>query len=249
MKNLFVVIALSCLLLSLPTSVKAVEPLRPFEFWACNYKDGKDKQDLLAARDYAAAQAKRAKMAPINTFLWNLAKGDRSIDFLWMRSHATYADWASYTDTAGTHPDMAKVAGRFDAVADCYAGMAATRRLHAGSAIDNPDRYVISSLACRTKPDVTAEGLNDLETYIAEHRDLMGDAAPLYTAAYRTNTSGPRTPHWVLFDLHNSFGARVTYHLNATQHPGTERLNRHMDMKVECDPALWIGQRVISSND
>lgn len=223
------------------------EPIRPYEFWACSYNDGKNKSDLLAARDYAVAQASKAGITPPNTFLWTLAKGDRAIDFMWMRSHATYIDWARYNDTVGAKPQMAKVQQRFDEVATCYAGMGRIRTLYTGIPIGNPDGYLVSNRACRVKPGVKPEDLDDLEAHIARHRASLGEKASRMTAAIRPTSSGPNTPDWVVFDLYGSFSEMVASRQALEDNADSANLRRHMNMKLDCDPALWFGQRVMSS--
>ena len=80
-------VLLSAVGLFLAGSLLAAEPPPPpaiGETWACNYRDGKDFDDKMKARDYMVAQTEKAGLQAVPAWHMTQIKGMAPVQTLWM---------------------------------------------------------------------------------------------------------------------------------------------------------------------
>ena len=92
------------------------------EAWQCNYKPGKNIEDLMSARDYLVKRSAKANITPEPSFVWSLYKGDEPVDFVWFTAHTNMLAFGAAADRDAAL-NFSDVQARFDSVADCTAGM------------------------------------------------------------------------------------------------------------------------------
>ncbi|MCZ6860998.1 MAG: hypothetical protein O7I42_12120 [Alphaproteobacteria bacterium] len=89
------------------------------ETFACSYHDGKDMDDLLAARDYMVKQADKAGVSLAPSYVWSRFKGGPDLDTIWFTVHEDLTAFAAESEAFGAAPELAGVNARFGTVASC----------------------------------------------------------------------------------------------------------------------------------
>ena len=221
------------------------------ESFACNFNDGKDMDDLLAARDYMVRQAEKAGIALAPIHVWTQFKGGPDLDLIWFTVHQDLTAYAAQSAAFGTAPEMSGVTERFDAVGSCDSNLAIARPVFQGKEVELPPTGpgFISANACMLRAGVRLADLGDLESHI--NVVVGGISAYDSTLLIMANpiTSGPNSADLYLFSINESqtdWAAGVTA-FGAS--PGGPGLARHFDSLLDCGTALWFSQQVIGGED
>lgn len=241
--------ALAVLLLS-GVALAAEPPAAPaiLDYYSCNYNDGKDRDDVMAARDYYLKQAEKAGLSAETAYLWEIAKGQGAPGFVWMNVHANMSAFAADMEENAASSDMAGVLPRFYTAATCENNIGAISPVfqREGANADGGDGgALVSSYACNLRDGATAANVGDLNRHIADVFGGWGATAPNSTFLVNPITAGPTTPDLYLFNVHESatewtkfFGALFTT-------PEGQLLGRHVQAVLDCNMSLWNAQRVV----
>lgn len=220
------------------------------ESFACNYHDGKDIDDLLAARDYMVKQADKAGVSLAPSYVWSQFKGGPGLDHIWFTVHESLNAFAAESEAFGSAPELAGVNARFGTVASCESNIAMARPIFQGSEAEPPGGPAfISSNACMFRPGADASSLGDLENHI--NGVLGGISAYNSTTVISATpfTSGPNSADLYIFAINenqSAWAAGVTAFQASAGGPG---LGRHFDSVLDCDTALWFSQQVVGGED
>jgi hypothetical protein len=216
------------------------------ETFACNYNDGKDRDDLLAARDYYVKQAAKAgvKLAP--SYLWSAFKGNTP-DIVWLTPHVGGLTAFAKQAADENVPELSGVSARFDAVGECTAGLSAVRTLFQGSTPlneDSPTTFVNTN-RCSFQAGHGPSSLPGLRAHI---NDALGRASEFnafvaYIGFPTTRSQGD--PDLYIFGVNNDIQEWAAGQQAFVTSPDLQALGRHFDTVLECDSALWIGEQVI----
>lgn len=217
------------------------------ESFLCNYNDGKDYDDLMAARDFYVKQSSKAGITRQRAVLWQLYKGDVPFDFVWFNIHSNLGAFAASSDAEIASAEMAAVGERFDKVAACSAGMGTVQIIHQPDAQQTPaDNAFVSSSACRYRPGVGDADMSDLNNHISEVMKDMGDGAPDFAAAISPFVGGPDTPDVVMFNVNQNATQWANFVRElVTKSPG-QALGRHFDALLDCRMSLFLSEEVVA---
>jgi len=219
------------------------------ETYTCNYLPGKDRGDLMGARDYYVRQAEKAGIELPNSFLWTLYKGAVPMDLVWLTAHPSMAAYAAQTEREAAAPELADIGARFDAVGKCSAGLGTIRQVFAGGQepVTEPPSLVVAN-ACNLRHGVTETDLNDLFDHAARVLATTGahDAFALYALSPITN--GPNTADVYIFGVNDSLSAWSERVAAMGAAEGAPMLRRHFEATLECNTALFFGEPVIGGN-
>lgn len=220
------------------------------ESFACNYHDGKDIDDLLAARDYMVKQADKAGVSLAPSYVWSRFKGGPDVDHIWFAVHDSLTAFAAESEAFRSAPELAGVNARFDTVASCETNIAMARVIFQGSEAGPPggDAF-ISSNACMFRHGADAGSLPDLEGHIS---GVLGGIS-----AYNSTTVIAATPItsstdsadiyiFAINENQTAWAANVTAFQASAGGPG---LGRHFDSVLDCGTALWFSQQVVGAED
>ncbi len=234
-------------LIAIHSHAEEAQPPAVVEGFTCNYNEGQDIDDLLAARDYYVKQAAKAGLEVGPAFLWSLVKGDTGIDLVWLRPHTSYAAYAAAMDAESAAPELAGVQARFDAVGDCVATLGTVNEVFTKEGADPTGPAVINSNACRLHPGMGPDHVNDLRLHMNGVLGNMGDNTPLGVYTISPFVRGADTPDLVFFSVsesHSAYGKFMGAVLNSD---AGQRVGRHINMLAQCRPAVWAGQQVIDA--
>jgi hypothetical protein len=216
------------------------------EAWQCNYKPGKNFDDLMSARDYLVKRSAKASITPEPSFVWSLYKGDDPIDFVWFTAHANMLAFGAAADRDAAS-DFSDVQARFDSVADCTAGMGMVMPVFERTAPGGNNAAVfISSSACNLKHGANQSDMKDLTGHASQVFSRMDDNAPS-AAYYIEPLTGSNGADRYLFQIHSNVSAWTKFVGNIVGSPEGQMLLRHRDKVLDCGQSLWNGQMVVGS--
>ncbi|MEM9620400.1 MAG: hypothetical protein AAF993_02045 [Pseudomonadota bacterium] len=227
-------------------SAQAQEAAPPavVETFTCSYNPGQDEDDLMSARDYYVKQAEKAGVTLGPAYTWSLLKGDVNFDFVWLAPHQNFSAFAAAFDAEAGASALADVPARFDAVADCRAGLGTIHALHVEEGASASPSFITSN-ACRLHEGMGAEQMRDLGGHISAVMAELGDAAPQATYAIAPTTRGPNMPDMVIFSVNESATSYAEFVAQLYGTDAGQRLIRHFNMLGNCGNAMWAGQQVI----
>ena len=216
------------------------------EAFFCNYNSGKDRGDLLAARDYYVRQAAKAGIAVEPAFLWTPFKGNADIDFLWMAVHENLKAFGAATDAGMTAEAMSGVNARFDSVATCQSNIGAMRTVREADISNLEPPALISAMACSVKGQMSQGDVMDMRAHI---NDVLGGlpsykGVPMYSIA--PITTSPQSPDVFLFTVHENVGSWANRTAELRGSNAGQSLRRHFDATMDCHPSLWFGEQIVT---
>lgn len=216
------------------------------ESFACSYQDGKDRDDLMAARDYMVKQAAKAEMSLAPSYVWHNFKGGPDLDHVWFSVHESLAAFAAQSEAFGAAPEMADVEARFESVAECDSNIAMARPVFQGSqAANDGGTAFIASNACMVQPGTSPADLVDLENHI---RGVLGEtseynASSIFMAT--PMTAGPNSADVYLFAVHPSQSQWAAASAGFQASAGRDSLVRHFQAVMDCQTSLWFSEQVV----
>jgi hypothetical protein len=216
------------------------------ETYGCMFKQGKDMDDLMAARDYYVKQADKAGIKLNDEFVWTQIKGSAPVDFIWLAPHQSLAAFAAATDAAAASDEMASAEARFNEVVSCQAQIGAARIIYQPDPMpERVDPALVSTSACNYKHGRSSEDMPDLVGHIRGVMGEMGDAAPNFAFGVAPITGGPDSADVYLAAAFSN----ATHWANWVQGLGSSesgaRLGRHFDTMLDCSRAMWSSTRVV----
>ena len=217
------------------------------EIWTCSYKEGKDVDDLLEARDFMVSQANKAKLTLPPSFLWNLTKGDASIDHVRFSVHRNLGAFGASADAMEASGIGPAVLERFSSVSDCVAGMSMAQMIFLRGV---PDGSVfISAAACNYIDGSSQESLTELISHIRNVMEGMGDHAPAFSTALAPFTPGaPGSPDVTLYNGYENATGWSNYVRELFTTEAGQRLRDHQGRVLECGGlTLWSSQQVVGA--
>lgn len=215
------------------------------EAFTCKYNAGKDRDDLLAARDYMLKQASKAGLSPEPSFLWHRFKGSVPADIVWLTMHESLEAFGASVDAAAAASAMAGVTARFDAVGNCVANVATIRNVYQGESPTTGTSAFIASNACNTRGAMTPGDVLDLRGHI---NDVMGasDAFKKVSIyALQPITSTATLPDVYLFGVYENASAWAKATAEMAQSEAGQSLRRHFEKVLECSSSMWTGEQVV----
>ncbi len=244
--------ALALAFLGLATQAAEAPPSVLLETFACSYHDGKDMDDLLAARDYMVKQADKADVSLAPSYLWSRYKGGPDLDTIWFSVHEDLTAFAAESEAFGAAPELAGVGARFGTVASCESNLSVARAIFQGSGIEEgppPGSAFISSNACMLRDGVDAGDLADLEGHI---NGVLGGISAYNKTTFISATpftSGPNSADLYLFAINESQSAWAASVAAFQASAGGPALGRHFNAVLDCNTALWFSQQVVGGED
>ena len=218
------------------------------ESFACNFNDGQNMDDLMSARDFYLEQAKKAGIDPPVAFVWTPLKvADQAFDLLWFNNHADLAAFAMATDADVASPEMAAVLERFNSVVDCTSSISAHTMVYDGgeAPVTTPPAF-IDAYACHF---ASGMGVADLDDMWKHHRIALNGLGIFTDMAVYTSvpiTSGPHSADIYIYGVHDTASAWAARKAALASTDIGQSLGKHVNSVLDCDMALFHGQRIVS---
>lgn len=220
------------------------------EIYTCDFNDGKDMGDLMAARDFYLKQMEKAGQEPGMAFVWTPYKAPVDFDFLWANNQGSLMDYAKGADAFNGSAETQAAMERFNSVATCTSSLAMRRQLYQAEGEMNPgaegDSAVINTLACNYR---RGRGQDDLQDLAGHVTDVIGsldleDGGSGYMSV-PTMGAGPNTRDVYFYGVTGSTEAWAERTMALQASPGMASLGRHFEAVLDCSNALFFGQRVV----
>ena len=232
---------------SIGANAEEAQPPGVLETWTCSYNEGKDIDDVLAARDYYVKQAAKADVDIGPAYLWSLIKGDLPFDIVWLAPHQNLAAYAASSDAQAAADELSDVTARFYSAATCSPGLGTTRSVFERDVPDRGDApAIVTAFACGVRQGVAPVGMVDLEGHIAGVLGGMEDNAPIAVFSLTPTTGGANTPDWLLFSVFDNMTSWASFVDGLFSSDAGQQLVRHVGAVVDCDQAIWSSQRTIA---
>ena len=229
-----------------PLAVAADAMVR--EVYLCSFNDGKDMGDLMSARDFYLKQMEKAGQEPNMAFVWTPYKANTSWDFVWANNNDSMMDFAATSDAFMDSPEGQATMDRFNTVATCTSHLAMRRQTFQaeGDLNPGPNGAVISAFACNYRHGHGPDGLEDLIGHVSEVAGGidLADGAAGYVSVPGMG-AGPNTPDLLLYSVSGSLEKWAARGAAFQASEGAPALMRHLNTVVDCNGALFYGQRVV----
>ena len=218
------------------------------EVYLCDFNEGKDMGDLMAARDFYLKQMEKSGQEPNMAFVWTPYKASTGFDFVWANNTANLMEFARDSDTFNASAEGQAAMDRFNTVATCSSHLAMRRQTYQaeGELNPSPDGAVINAFACNYR---RGHGPNDLEDLVGHVSEVAGsvdlaDGAAGYVSVPGIG-AGPNTPDLLLYGVNGSLEKWAARGEAFQASAGAPSLMRHLQTIVECSGSLFYGQRVV----
>ncbi len=218
------------------------------EIYSCNFNDGKDMGDLMAARDYYLNQMEKAGQEPATAFVWTPFKASTSFDFLWANNNDSLMDYARRGDAFNASAEGQASMERFNSVATCTSSLAMRRQMFQaeGELNAGPGGAIIQAFACDYR---RGHGPGDLEDLVNHVSSVVGSVDIADGAMGFVSVPGvgapPSSADLYFYNVNASLEKWAARSEAFQAAPGTPSLIRHLQTVVECGSALFVGQRVV----
>lgn len=219
------------------------------ETWDCSYKDGKGVDDVLKARDFMVSQAEKVGVKLPTAFLWDLNKGDSSINHVWFNVHANINAYGESADAIQASGIADKISERFSSVSDCVVGMGEAQMVFPRdkpAKVPEPPVFVVSQ-SCRYINGANQKSLNQLVPKIDGIMKSMGDNAPAFSTVlmpFTLRTS--EASDVIIYSGFNNATGWANYVRDLASTERGQQLQGYMAEVLDCAGlTLWSSQRVL----
>lgn len=240
------------LLAAIPAGAFAQSAEQPMvrEIFACNFNDGKDMGDLMAARDFYLKQVEKAGIPARRAFVWTPFKAAVEFDFLWANNFPDMMTFAKESDAYVKSPEGQAADERFASVATCSSSLAMRRLFFQAEGELNVDPAVgavINVGACNYRH---GHGPEDLDDLVGHAGNIMGNAGVkdgfIAYVSVPDMGAGPNTRDFYLYGVNSSLEAWATRGKAMQAAAGIDSLRRHFRTIAQCNTALFYGREVVA---
>lgn len=218
------------------------------EVYTCNFNDGKDMGDLMAARDFYLKQMEKAGQNAGEAFVWTPMKASMDADFVWFNSQGSLMEYAEGADAFNSSAEGQAAMERFNSVASCSSSLAMRRQIYQaeGEMTPGADGAVINTLACNYNRGSGPDDLTDLVNHVARtvgSLDLADGGSGYVTVP--TVGAGPNTRDVYFYGVTASMKTWAERNMALQASEEYPSLSRHFENVLDCNNALFVGQRVV----
>jgi hypothetical protein len=218
------------------------------EIYTCNFNEGKDMGDLMAARDFYLKQMEKAGQDPGTAFVWLPYKAPVDFDFLWANNQGSMMDYAETTDEFNASAEGKAAMERFNTVASCTSSLAMRQQIYQadGEMTPGADGAVINALACNYNHGRGPEDLPDIASHIARavgSVDIADGSAGFVSVP--TIGAGPNTRDVYFYRVSDSMTSWAKRNMALQASEEYASLGRHFQNVMDCSSALFTAQRVV----
>ncbi len=216
------------------------------EVFRCSFIDGADMDDLMKARDYLVQQSEKLGLTDMTAFVWTPYKVDGfNDDFLWFSTHADMAAFAKAGDTYAKSPEGQAVQARFDKIVECNTSMSTREQIYTGSeemTITPP--ALIASFACKLNH---GQNMGHVQDLISHYKGVL-DASGMheqFIAFMDVPVMSSTDNDLYVYGVHPDLATWAARGAAMQSSEAGQMLGRHAQQVMDCNNALWWGQRVV----
>ena len=214
------------------------------EGFFCKYNPGKDRDDLLSARDNFLKVSEKNDSTPAPSFVWHLLKGSAPVDFIWLSYHESPIAYGNSLDATASNAAVQAAIARFDTVATCGTGLALARPIVEAELNFTGPSYIISD-TCKVHDNLRQGDMDDLRGHIQSVFSSMDALQGVPVFQLQPITGDADTPDVVMFSVHESATAWAT---RAVEYYGSDEgqsLERHREKLMSCSTGHFSGEQMV----
>lgn len=234
--------------LAIPPLASAADAPMIREVYACNFNDGKDMGDLMAARDFYLKQMEKGGQEAATAFVWTPYKSAMNVDLLWANNHANMMEFARRADAYNESAEGRASMERFDSVVTCQSNLVMRRQTYQAEGELNPgaNGAVINLFACNYRRGHGPEDLEDLVNHVSDVAGsiALADGAVGYVSVPGVG-SGQNVADVIFYGVNGSVENWAARSAAFQAAAGAPSLMRHLQTILECSGSLFYGQRVV----
>ena len=239
------ILAVLVTVMLLNVSTQAAETGEIREFFACNYLEGKDIDDLMSARDFLVEQFDELGVDYGNTILWTPYKTNNELDFLWFNNYANLNQYGSQSEIFDDSLQGQHALQRFNNIVLCTSGLVTQEQIYDGGSppVTSPSAMVFSA-ACTLRPGKTMADVTPAVNHYVQVLDDLGTHSA-YVAYMQTpiiSSAGRDVYFYGVYDSIAAYAARNTELLTSE---GGVAVGAHFNEVLACETALWNGEIII----
>jgi hypothetical protein len=216
------------------------------QVFACQFVNGSNLDDLMAARDNMLSKLPEIGVDPVPAFVWTPFKGNFAYDVLWFDNYENLNAWGADSDKWGASPVAMEVDAAFNEVIDCQSGLAVRETIYEGGeplTLDAP--ALITSSACRLNE---GKNINDVRTVLGQLKTTLDGLGGFETFVGYMNTpiTNASDVDVYFYGVHqdvSTYAARTT--ALRTSDAG-RALGAALQGVFDCQTSLWWGQPVVT---
>lgn len=239
-------IIFSLVVFSISASAYAEEDFK--EQFSCDFRKGKDMDDLMAYRDFYVKQAEKAGLVTPWSFVWTPLKGGFEHDFTWYNYHADLQAFAMFADAFEATPALKAVRARFNSIADCSSNIVRRNKIYdGGEAPVSTPPALVASRACSLKAGIRLEDLDDLWEHYTRVLEALGGHRGYHLYVVTPYTSVPGNPEVFIYGVNNNVSAWAAREELVQNSKIGQALERELQNKLRCRTGLWDAHWVMHS--
>lgn len=214
------------------------------EFFACNYLEGKDLDDLMAARDYAVERMGDDWNA--TTFLWTPVMTDNELDFLWFNQYDSMEDWGNDMQGLWNTPRYNDIIGRFNSMSSCVSGIVTHNPMYQGGSFQpaSDGNPVVVSFACSLRDGGTMQEVNSAVQHYQRVMNQLGTHSN-FNSFMQTPVISSSGRDVYFFGVYPSFQAYARGTATLTNSTDYASVSAHFQSQLQCATSLWEGRVIV----
>lgn len=219
------------------------------EIFVCNFNQGQDMDDLMAARDFFLRQNEKLGLDPRQHFVWTPFKADVGFDFLWAVNFPDLVTFGRESDQFMGSAEGQAAQERFDQVASCTSSLAQRVQIYQAPGEFSGDASspaMIGTFACNYRD---GHGPADLDDFINHAATVIGglnrEDGYVAFASMPMTGGGPNTRDVYFYGVQGTVEDWAERTVAIQTSEAGASLGRHLNTIFDCDSALFLAQQVI----
>ena len=217
------------------------------EFFACNFTNDANMDDLMEARDYMLEHLEMGGIDPATAFLWTPLKTNNEVDFLWFNQYESLNAFGAEQDDYLTNVHGQMVQNRFDGINECVSGIVTHQPLYTGGEFNPGDQSVIvNSSACQLKEGKSMAQVTDVIGSFTDMIEDLGshDKSNGFMQTPLISSSGMDVYFFTVFGNLADWSAAESA-MGAA--PQAQAIGAAFNDLVSCNTSLWQAQVIVQA--
>ena len=215
------------------------------EFYACNFINGADMDDLMEARDYMLQHLEMGGIDPVTTFLWTPLKTNNQLDFLWFNQYDSLDEFGVGHDEflANSHGQM--VQARFDGIVECVTGLVTHQEIYTGGEFAPAGQSaIVNSSACQLKEGKSVAEVVEVVGRFTDMIDNLGshDKSNGFMQTPVVSSSGMDIYFFTVFANLADWSAAES---EMRRGPQSQAIGEAFNDLVRCNTSLWQARPIV----
>lgn len=220
------------------------------EVFICNFNDGQDMDDLVAAKDFYLRQSEKAGTPTPPAFVWLPVKMvGFQIDYLWFNYHPSVDAYGATTDAWAASSEIQEAVTRFNRVSNCSSALFLQDQIFAGEEPLGDGPFYITSAACNFRNGADMSAIADLNAHANDYLSQAGTHDSFILFQRTPVTGSADSPDIRIATVHNNASEWAARQGSIAASEGGQMLMRHFQSVLDCSTSHWSSQNMVPFPD